>query len=127
MPSPFPGMNPYLEQPDTWEDFHHNFMTRVQEMLVPHNLSKGGGDRGHGHNKKSLVQKTPGVCGGRACIRRTRITDWGLVNCRRLGLPDEQIPRNIVGLTPEDIHAAWDYYREYPAEIDEVIRENESD
>jgi hypothetical protein len=33
MPSPFPGMNPYLEQNDTWEDFHHNFMTRVQEAL----------------------------------------------------------------------------------------------
>jgi Protein of unknown function (DUF4058) len=33
MPSPFPGMNPYLEQSDTWEDFHHNFMTRTQEMI----------------------------------------------------------------------------------------------
>ncbi len=33
MPSPFPGMNPYLEQNDTWEDFHHNFMTRAQEQL----------------------------------------------------------------------------------------------
>jgi hypothetical protein len=28
-------MNPYLEQPDTWEDFHHNFITRTQEMLSP--------------------------------------------------------------------------------------------
>jgi hypothetical protein len=33
MPSPFPGMNPYLEQNDTWEDFHHNFITRAQEAL----------------------------------------------------------------------------------------------
>jgi hypothetical protein len=33
MPSPFPGMNPYLEQNDTWEDFHHNFMTRAQAAL----------------------------------------------------------------------------------------------
>jgi hypothetical protein len=31
---------------------------------------------------KSWVQKTPGVCGGRACIRNTRITVWGLVNFR---------------------------------------------
>jgi Protein of unknown function (DUF4058) len=22
MPSPFPGMNPYLEQEDHWQDFH---------------------------------------------------------------------------------------------------------
>jgi hypothetical protein len=33
MPSPFPGMNPFLEQNDTWEDFHNNFITRTQEML----------------------------------------------------------------------------------------------
>ncbi len=26
MPSPFPGMNPYLEQPDVWHDFHERFM-----------------------------------------------------------------------------------------------------
>src|SRR5438132_4035369 len=77
--------------------------------------------------KKSWVQKTPGVCGGRACIRKTRITVWGLVNSRRLGTADDQILRNIVGLTPEDLQAAWDYYREHPAEIDEDIRENEAD
>src|SRR5438445_2920632 len=34
MPSPFPGMNPYLEQNDTWEDFYHNFITHTQEMLT---------------------------------------------------------------------------------------------
>jgi hypothetical protein len=33
MPSPFPGMNPYLEQDDTWEDFHTNFITHAQETL----------------------------------------------------------------------------------------------
>jgi len=78
-------------------------------------------------HKKSWVQKTPNVCGGRACIRNTRITVWGLVNNRRLGLADAQILKNIFGLTPEDLLAAWDYYREHPAEIDEDIRENEAD
>ena len=77
--------------------------------------------------KKSWVQKTPGVCGGRACIRKTRITVWGLVNARRLGSADVQILQNIVGLTLEDIQVAWDYYREHQAEIDEDIRENEED
>src|SRR5229473_107011 len=33
MPSPFPGMNPYLEQNDTWEEFHLNFIVRTQEVL----------------------------------------------------------------------------------------------
>lgn len=34
MPSPFPGMNPYLEQDDVWEDFHHNFLTWSQRALA---------------------------------------------------------------------------------------------
>jgi uncharacterized protein (DUF433 family) len=74
---------------------------------------------------KSWVQKTPNVCGGNACIRRTRITVWGLVQCRKLGTPDERILENIVGLTPEDLEVAWDYYRRDPSEIDEAIRLNE--
>ncbi|MFL5241122.1 MAG: DUF433 domain-containing protein [Gemmataceae bacterium] len=77
--------------------------------------------------KNSWVQKTPGVCGGRACIRNTRITVWGLVNGRRLGATDEQTLKNIVGLTPEDLQAAWEYYRAHPTEIDEDIRDNEAE
>jgi hypothetical protein len=33
MPSPFPGMNPYLEQVDLWQDFHQTFITLVREIL----------------------------------------------------------------------------------------------
>ncbi|HEV3079621.1 MAG TPA: DUF4058 family protein [Gemmataceae bacterium] len=33
MPSPFPGMNPYLEQNDTWEDFHQSFITHARDLL----------------------------------------------------------------------------------------------
>ena len=75
--------------------------------------------------KKSWIQKTPGVCGGDACIRNTRITVWGLVLSRRLGASDASILENIVGLTPDDLEAAGDYYRHHPAEIDEAIRVNE--
>lgn len=72
----------------------------------------------------SWVQKTPSVCGGAACIRKTRITIWGLVEWRKIGLADERILEIIHGLTPEDLAAAWDYYREHEAEIDEEIRLN---
>ena len=34
MPSPFPGMNPYLEQPDVWHDFHESFMPHVRDELA---------------------------------------------------------------------------------------------
>lgn len=35
MPSPFPGMNPYLEQNDAWEDFHDRFIVACAERLDP--------------------------------------------------------------------------------------------
>jgi hypothetical protein len=34
MPSPFPGMNPYLEQNDSWEDFHPTFLIHAREALT---------------------------------------------------------------------------------------------
>jgi hypothetical protein len=34
MPSPFPGMNPYLEQEDVWHDFHERFVPHLAEVLV---------------------------------------------------------------------------------------------
>jgi len=35
MPSPFPGMNPYLEQDDVWQGFHAKFLAALGERLVP--------------------------------------------------------------------------------------------
>src|SRR5262249_52437060 len=35
MASPFPGMNPYLEQEDVWHDFHERFIPHVADLLVP--------------------------------------------------------------------------------------------
>ena len=33
MPSPFPGMDPYIEAPDIWPDFHHAFATEIRNAL----------------------------------------------------------------------------------------------
>jgi hypothetical protein len=33
MPSPFPGMNPYLEQDDAWHDFHERFIPAIADAL----------------------------------------------------------------------------------------------
>jgi hypothetical protein len=33
MPSPFPGMDPYLEQPDVFPDLHDSFITYLREHL----------------------------------------------------------------------------------------------
>ena len=72
----------------------------------------------------SWIQKTPGVCGGDACIRDTRITVWGLVEYRQLGLSDDEIKRRVQGATSADLEAAWEYYGQNHTEIDEAIRAN---
>lgn len=35
MPSPFPGMDPYIEQPSLWGDFHNNLASQIQAQLNP--------------------------------------------------------------------------------------------
>lgn len=35
MPSPFPGMNPYLEQDDVWQDFHDRLIPVIGDAISP--------------------------------------------------------------------------------------------
>lgn len=35
MPSPFPGMNPYLEQPAFWSSFHSRLIVAIADALAP--------------------------------------------------------------------------------------------
>ena len=35
MPSPFPGLDPYLESPRYWSDLHESFITYAREALQP--------------------------------------------------------------------------------------------
>lgn len=39
MPSPFPGMNPWLEQDDVWEDFHSRYLPAIAAQLA-HGVGK---------------------------------------------------------------------------------------
>jgi uncharacterized protein (DUF433 family) len=71
------------------------------------------------------ISKKPDRCGGDACVRDTRITVWGIVSYRRLGLSDEKILEAVQGLTHTDLEAAFEYAAANPDEIDRAIRENE--
>jgi hypothetical protein len=33
MPSPFPGMDPYIESRRTWSDFHHGLADEIRAQL----------------------------------------------------------------------------------------------
>src|SRR3954465_953388 len=34
MPSPFPGMDPYLEDPGLWPDVHHRLISIVSDLIA---------------------------------------------------------------------------------------------
>ncbi len=58
MPSPFPGMDPFLEQPAFWQDFHHEFISCWREAIadrLPDSYDARIGER------VNLTQLDPGV------------------------------------------------------------------
>ncbi len=68
--------------------------------------------------------KTPGVCGGEACITGTRIAVWLLVEAQQLGISEAQLLQDYPHLTAADIVNAWAYAAAYPEEIPAAIRAN---
>jgi uncharacterized protein (DUF433 family) len=74
----------------------------------------------------SSIEKTPNVCGGAACIRKTRIPVWLLVGYRKDGVDDTGLLEMYPSLTLADLSAAWWYYAEHHEEIEQAIREQEA-
>lgn len=74
---------------------------------------------------KVPINKTPGVCGGDACVGNHRIMVWLLVGYRQDGVSDEKLLAWYPTLTQADLDAAWEYYPDHAAEIDAAIRANE--
>ncbi|MBE9211972.1 DUF433 domain-containing protein [Plectonema cf. radiosum LEGE 06105] len=73
------------------------------------------------------IEKTPGVCGGDACISGTRIPIWVLANARNLGISEAQLLKDYPTLSATDLANAWVYATAYPEEIVTAIRENEEE
>lgn len=73
------------------------------------------------------ITKTQGVCGGRACIAGTRITVWGLVSYRNLGLDEQAILAAVPLLTTEQLSAALRYAEENADEIAHDLADDEAD
>ena len=71
------------------------------------------------------IVKTPGVCGGSACVRTTRIPVWSLVSWRRQGVFDERLLEMYPTLNQSDLNAAWTYADGHHDEIEKDIKENE--
>jgi uncharacterized protein (DUF433 family) len=72
------------------------------------------------------IEKTPGVCGGSACIASTRIPVWGLVEARRQGYSETDLLKSYPMLTASDLAHAWIYAAAYSEEIEDAIQANEA-
>ena len=69
---------------------------------------------------KEHISKTPGVCGGRACIagHRIRVMDI-VIQYERVGLSPAQIVQDVYpSITVADVHAAIAYYLDHRDEIE---------
>lgn len=69
------------------------------------------------------ITHTPGVCGGRACIRDTRIPVWTIVEAKQMGATDLELLQSFQGLTAEDITNAIRYYHGHKDEIEADLKD----
>ena len=72
------------------------------------------------------IDARPEVCGGEACIVRTRIPVWLLEQARRLGTSEQGLLEAYPTLRAEDLVNAWAYVRSHAAEIEAQIAANEA-
>jgi len=70
-----------------------------------------------------IITHTPGVCGGRACVRGSRMPVWCLELFRRGGTSMQKLIDEYPHLTEDQIQAAWDYADSHSNEIEQDIRD----
>lgn len=95
-------------------------MTRAEKAQVLQWVVRDLGDAFSG------IESRPDVCGGEACIVRTRIPVWVLEQARRLGTSEADLLRSYPTLRAEDLAQAWAYAYSHHEEIDKQIKENEA-
>ena len=68
------------------------------------------------------IKKTPGVCGGSACIGNHRIPVWLIWSYHQSGTTDRWLLDSYPALTAEDLANAYAYARANLDEIEQEIR-----
>jgi uncharacterized protein (DUF433 family) len=71
------------------------------------------------------IQRTPGICGGEACVGMTRIAVWMLEEARCAGVGDLDLLKDYPGISVLDLEAAWQYVENHREEIEQAIRLNQ--
>lgn len=75
-------------------------------------------------NAGDRITKTPGICGGKACIagHRVRVLDI-VVWHEHQGMTPDEIVSHVPSITLADVHAALAYYFDHLDEIQHTMRE----
>lgn len=94
-------------------------MTRAEKAQILQWVVRDLGDAFPG------IESNPDICGGEACIVRTRIPVWVLVQSRQLGLSEADLLHAYPTLRAEDLANTWAYYRTHRGEIEQQIHGNE--
>jgi uncharacterized protein (DUF433 family) len=72
------------------------------------------------------ITKTPGLCGGKACIAGHRIRVMDIVVWHEMrGYCADEIVDMFPGITPADVHAALAYYFDHREEIEADFRRDQ--
>lgn len=94
-------------------------LTRAEKAQVLQWIVRDLGDSFPG------IESNEGVCGGAACIVRTRVPVWTLEQARRFGTSEADLLKSLPSLRAEDLANAWAYVRSHRNEIEQEINENE--
>ena len=102
------------------QELEHQFLTLspADKVAIVQRLTQSLSISGKG------ITKTPGVCGGEACIAGTRIAVWLLVEAQQLGISEAQLLQDYPHITAADLVNAWAYADAYPEEIAAAIYAN---
>ena len=72
------------------------------------------------------ITKTPGVCGGRACIAGHRVRVMDVVVWHEMrGYSPDQVVDLFPGISLADVHAALAYYFDHRQEIEDEFRKED--
>jgi uncharacterized protein (DUF433 family) len=73
----------------------------------------------------AMIERTPGICGGRARIAGTRVPVHRVAGYYRLGYSPEEMLTALSSLSLQQIYAALAHALANPEETDAALREEE--
>ena len=74
-------------------------------------------------SSEDRISRTPGICGGKACITGHRVRVLDVVGWHEhQGMTPDEIVSHVPSVTLADIHAALAYYFDHMEEIQQEMR-----